>query len=125
MKFVNIPVALLVAFSLTATAAPAAAQKATQLDAKTLVAEKMKTNGRFQFHQSGQYSAFVDVNNGKVRTVKVSHPGFGGVPVKKYKNAGRVGYAYVDEKGAQVVYWFPRDMVEDLDKNAAEYAPAS
>ena len=121
MKLVNIPIALVVALGLNVAAAPPAAQKATQLDAKPLVAEKMKSNGRFQFHQDGQYSVFVDVNNGKIRAVKVSHPGFGGVPVKKYKSAGRVGYAYVDEKGAQVVYWFPRDMVEDLDKGAAEY----
>lgn len=121
MKFMTIPIALLVALGLNAQAATPAAQKATQLDAKALVTEKLKTNGRFQFHQNGQYSVFADVNDGKIRAVKVSHPGFGGVPVKKYKSAGRVGYAYVDEKGAQVVYWFPRDMVEDLDKGAAEY----
>lgn len=121
MKLVNIPIALLVALGLNVAAAPPVAQKATQHDARPLVAEKLKTNGRFQFHQNGQYSVFADVSNGKIRTVKVSHPGFGGVPVKKYKSAGRVGYAYVDEKGAQVVYWFPRDMVEDLDKGAAEY----
>jgi hypothetical protein len=121
MKVTTIPIAFLVAFGLNVAAAPPVAQKATQLDAKPLVAEKLKTNGRFQIHQSGQYSVFADVNNAKIRAVKVSHPGFGGVPVKKYKSAGRVGYAYVDEKGAQVVYWFPRDMVEDPDKGAAEF----
>ena len=121
MKLMNIPIALLVSLGLDARAAPPVAQKPTQLDAKVLVAEKMKTNGRFPFHKSGDYSAFVDVSNGKVSTVKVSHPGFGGVPVKKYKSAGRVGFAYLDEKGAQLVYWFPRDLIEDPDKGAAEY----
>jgi hypothetical protein len=120
MKLMHIPQALLVAFALAAVAAPSP----RQIDAKPLVAEKIKKDGRYQFQQDGQYSAFVDVNNGKVRAVKVSHPGFGGVPVKKYKSAARVGYAYADEKGAQVIYWFPAEMVEDL-KGAVEYAPAS
>jgi hypothetical protein len=120
MRLMNIPIALLVALGLAA-AAPALAQKAAQHDAKALVADKMKSNGRFQFHKSGDYSVFADINNGKVRAVKVSHPGLGGVPVKKYKSAGRVGFAYLDEKGAQVVYWFPRDMVEEPDKGAAEF----
>ena len=120
MKLMHIPQALLVAVALSAVAAPAP----RQIDAKPLVAQKIGKDGRYQFQQDGQYSAFVDVKKGKVSALKVSHPAFGGVPVKKYKSGGRVGYAYVDDKGGQVIYWFPAEMVDDL-KGALEYAPAS
>ena len=35
-----------------------------------------------------------------------------------------IGYAYIDDWGDEVIYWFPYDMILDLDTGAVEYIPA-
>lgn len=120
-------------------------------DGKALVGDKIKQNGRHKIDQDGKFSTFVEVHNGKIRGVKVSHADRGEVPVKKYKTNRKmaesapmlmpaglilaqsgtqwvgttwIGYAYIDEYGDEQIYWFPYDMIEDLDTGAIEYVPA-
>jgi hypothetical protein len=52
---------------------------------KALVGDKIKKNGRHEFHKHGKHTAFVDVQDGKIRGVSVKHAEKGDVPVKKYK----------------------------------------
>ena len=120
-------------------------------DGKSLVGDKIKQNGRHKIDQNGKFSTFVEVNNGKIRGVKVNHSERGDVKVTKYKTnrkmaAGApmlmpaalvlaqsgtqylgttyIGYSYIDEYGDEVIYWFPYDMIEDLDTGAIDYVPA-
>jgi hypothetical protein len=122
-------------------------------DGKSLVGDKIKQNGRHKIDQNGKYSTFVETHNGKIRSVKVNHADKGDVPVKKYKTNKKmaeltaaggimpvnlvlaqsgtqylgqtwIGYSYYDEYGDEVIYWFPYDMIEDLDTGAIEYIPA-
>jgi len=122
-------------------------------DGKGLLGDKIKQNGRHKIDQNGKFSTFVETHNGKVRSVKVNHADKGDVPVKKYKTNKKmaelaaaggivpvnliltqsgtqylgqtwIGYSYYDEYGDEVIYWFPYDMIEDLDTGAVEYIPA-
>ena len=34
-----------------------------------------------------------------------------------------IGYAYYDEYGDEVIYWFPYEMIYDGDTGAVEYIP--
>jgi predicted small lipoprotein YifL len=166
---------LLAAFALAAIGGPASAQpkdkppkeqkeqkggqkedkekkpkKAKHQDGKNLVGDKIKKNGKHKFHENGKHSASVDVVDGKIRGVSVTHAEKGAVPVKKYKtnkkmaeaSAGGmqpvsmvlaqtqylgttwIGYAYIDDWGDEVIYWFPYDMIYDGDTGAVEYVPA-
>jgi hypothetical protein len=36
-----------------------------------------------------------------------------------------IGYAYTDEYGNEEIYWFPEEMIEDLDTGAVEYVASS
>ena len=116
---------------------------------KTLVGDKIKKNGKHEFHKHGKNTAFVDVQDGKIKGVNVKHAEKGDVPVKKYKtnkkmaglSAGGVmpvnlllvqaqslgtvwiGYAYIDDWGDEVIYWFPYEMIWDGDTGAVEYVP--
>ena len=116
---------------------------------KTLVGDKVKKNGKHEFHKNGKHTAFVDVQDGKIRGVNVKHAEKGDVPVKKYKtnkkmaeaSAGGVmpvnlilaqaqslgttwiGYAYIDEFGYEEIYWFPYEMIYDGDTGAIAYVP--
>jgi hypothetical protein len=36
-----------------------------------------------------------------------------------------IGYAYIDDYGDEVIYWFPYDMILDGDTGAIDYYPAS
>jgi hypothetical protein len=116
---------------------------------KNLVADKVKKNGKHEFHKHGKHTAFVDVQDGKIRGVNVKHAEKGDVPVKKYKtnkkmadaSAGGImpvnlllvqaqslgttwiGYAYIDEWGDEVIYWFPYEMIYDGDTGAVDYVP--
>lgn len=117
-------------------------------DAKSLVGDKVKKNGRHQFHQNGKFASSVDVKDGKIAGVKVKHADKGDVPVKKYKTNKKmadaapangmmpvsmvlaqnqylgttwIGYAYYDEYGDEIIYWFPYDMILDGDTGAIEY----
>ena len=122
-------------------------------DGKALLGDKIKQNGRHKIDQNGKYSTFVETNNGKIRSVKVNHADKGDVPVKKYKTNRKmaeltraggimpvnlilaqsgtqylgqtyIGYSYIDEYGDETIYWYPYDMIEDLDTGAIEYVPA-
>ena len=127
-------------------------KKAKHQNGKNLVGDKVKKNGQHKFHEHGKHSAFVDVKDGKITGVKVKHAEKGDVPVKKYKTKKNpmtaaapasgfqtvsmvlvqqtylgetwIGYAYYDEWGEEVIYWFPYDMVYDGDTGAIEYIPA-
>jgi len=116
---------------------------------KTLVGDKVKKNGKHEFHKNGKHTAFVDVQDGKIRGVNVKHAEKGDVPVKKYKtnkkmaeaSAGGVmpvnlilaqaqslgttwiGYAYIDDWGDEVIYWFEYEMIYDGDTGAVDYVP--
>jgi hypothetical protein len=117
---------------------------------KQLLGEKIKTNGHHVLDKKGDYTTSVEVQNGKVAGVHVKHAKKGDIPVKKYKTnkkmAGRqiavpaggfqlasmqyqdlgtvwIGYAYTDEYGEEVIYWFPYDMVLDGDTGAVDYIP--
>jgi hypothetical protein len=127
-------------------------KKAKHQNGKQLAGDKVKKDGQHKLHDNGKHSAFIDVKGGKITGVKVKHAEKGDVPVKKYKTkknpmtaampAGGlqpvsmvlvqqtylgetwIGYAYYDEWGDEVIYWFPYDMVYDGDTGAIEYIPA-
>jgi hypothetical protein len=116
---------------------------------KNLVGDKIKQNGKHKFHEHGKHTAFVNVKNGKIAGVEVTHADKGAVPVKKYKtnkkmadaSAGGlqrasfvlaqaqsmgttwIGYAYIDDYGDEVIYWFEYEMILDGDTGAVEYVP--
>ena len=114
---------------------------------KDLVGEKIKKDGKHQFHQNGKHTAFVNVKGGKIAGVTVTHADKGNVTVKKYKTTKKmagesaggmqrvslvlaqaydlgmtwIGYAYIDDYGYEVIYWFPYEMIYDGDTGAVEY----
>lgn len=116
---------------------------------KNLLGDKIKQNGKHKFHEHGKFSASANVKNGKIAGVEVTHAEKGQVPVKKYKtnkkmadaSAGGmvrasfvlaqaqslgntwIGYAYIDDYGDEVIYWFEYEMILDGDTGAVEYVP--
>lgn len=116
---------------------------------KDLVGDKIKKDGKHQFHQNGKHTAFVDVKGGKIAGVTVTHAEKGNVPVKKYKTTKKmagasasgiqpvslvlaqaqslgttwIGYSYIDDWGYETIYWFEYDMIYDGDTGAVEYIP--
>jgi hypothetical protein len=111
---------------------------------KNLVGDKIKKNGKHELHKNGKHTAFVDVQDGKIRGVSVKHAEKGDVPVKKYKKVvdasssgivpvnlvltqymgtTYIGYSYYDDWGDEVIYWFPYDMIYDPYTDAVEYVP--
>ena len=116
---------------------------------KSLVGDKIKKNGKHEFHKHGKHTAFVDVQDGKIRGVNVKHAEKGDVPVKKYKTHKKmagvseggvmpvnlllvqaqslgttwIGYAYIDDWGDEVIYWFEYEMIYDGDTGAVDYVP--
>ena len=126
------------------------AKKHKHEDGKALVGDKIKKNGKHEFHKNGKHTAFVDVQGGKIKGVSVTHSEKGNVPVKKYKTNKKmadasmggiqpvnlilaqaqylgvtwIGYSYIDDYGDEVIYWFPYDMIYDGDTGAVEYVPA-
>ena len=129
----------------------AAAKAQNHHDAKQLVGEKLKTEGRHEIHQKGKYHTSVEVRGGKIAGVHVSHETKGEIPVKKYKTHKKmvqaapahfvyasfllgqyqdmgtvyIGYSYVDEDGNEEIYWFPEEMIVDGETGAVEYVPTS
>ncbi len=117
-------------------------------DGKSLLGDKIKSNGKHLLHKNGKFTAAADVKNGKVAGVTVTDDK-GAVPVKKYKTTKKmaelpasgfqtvaynvaqstylgetwIGYSYYDEYGNEVIYWFPYDMILDGDTGAIEYIP--
>jgi flagellar hook assembly protein FlgD len=120
------------------------AKKQTHQNGKQLVGDKIKKNGRHELHKHGKNTAYVDVQDGKIRGVSVKHSEKGDVPVTKYKTSEGeaavrpvslmlvqaqslgtiyIGYSYIDEYGEEVIYWFPYEMIYDGDTGAVEYVP--
>lgn len=127
-------------------------KKAKHQDGKKLVGDKVRKDGKHKFHDHGKHSAFVDVKGGKIAGINVKHAEKGDVKVTKYKTTRKmaeasggamqpvsllltqagttymgtawIGYAYIDEWGDEVIYWFPYDMIYDGDTGAIEYVPA-
>jgi hypothetical protein len=117
---------------------------------KDLVGDNIKKIGSHKIHEHGKYAAFVNASNGKITGVNVKHPEKGDVPVTKYKTTTKmaqastggiqlasyalaqsqyvgtlwIGYAFVDDWGYEVIYWFPYDMIYDGDTGAIWYYPA-
>lgn len=118
---------------------------------KDLVGDKIKTNGNHVIDKSGPHTVSVDVRDSKIAGMHVKHAQKGELPVKKYKTGKKmaaaeprggfvrvgymtvqqtyvgttyIGYAYYDEYGDEVIYWYPYDMIYDADTGAVEYVPA-
>ena len=124
------------------------AKQGNHHNGKDMLGEKVKTNGRHVVDKKGDYTAAVDVQNGKVAGMKVTHAKKGDVPVTKYKTSKKmaqadglesggfvqvqlqyigttyIGYAYIDDYGYEEIYWYPYDMILDGDTGAIEYLPA-
>jgi hypothetical protein len=144
-RFLTAIVVILGMFALVDAAVAAA--KATHHNGQQLLGEKIKSNGNHAIHKNGDYTASVEVKNGKVAGVHVKHAKKGDVPVKKYKTSKKmaqagglqyasfqlaqaqdlgttyIGYAYVDDFGNEVIYWFPYEMILDGATGAIDYVP--
>ena len=117
-------------------------------DGKALLGEKIKKDGKHEFHKNGKFTASAEVRGGKIAGVSVRHAERGEVTVTKYRTNKQlseladgsrqpaivlaqylgttyIGYSYVDDYGNQVIYWFPYDMVLDPDTGAIDYVPAA
>ena len=118
-------------------------------DGKTLVGDKIKKDGKHEFHQNGKHTAFVNIKGGKITGVTVTHSEKGNVPVKKYKTTKKmaeesgggiqtvsfvlaqaqdlgtvwIGYSYFDDYGYETIYWFPYEMIYDGYTGAIDYYP--
>jgi hypothetical protein len=131
--------------------AQVAAAKANHHDAKQMLSDNRKTDGRHEIDHKGKFTTTVEVRNGKVAGVHVRHSERGEIPVKKYKTHRKmaqtvsahvvyasypsaqdqdlgtvyIGYAYIDDDGNEEIYWFPEEMILDGDTGAVEYVPLS
>jgi len=120
-------------------------------DAKTLVREKLKTDGHHDIDHKGKYTTSVEVKGGKIAALHVKHSEKGDIPVRKYKTHKKmaqngsahlmyasfrvaqmqdlgteyIGYSYIDDQGNEEIYWFPAEEVYDADTGAVEYVPLS
>ena len=125
--------------------------KAEHQNGKQLLGDNIKSNGNHVIDKKGDYTASVEVKDGKIAGVHVRHAKKGDVPVKKYKTNKKmaqadgpryknaafllpqdqylgttwIGYSYVDAYGVETIYWFPYDMILDGATGAIEYVPAS
>ena len=122
------------------------AKQAKNKSGKALLGDKIKKNGRHKLEANGKFTADADVENGKIKDVKVTNADTGNVPVTKYKSTKQmasraaqgihlaqygygydtvvtlwIGYAYIDDWGYEVIYWFPVDLIIDGDYGAVEY----
>jgi hypothetical protein len=123
--------------------------KAHHNNGKKLLGDKVKSSGNHVIDKKGPHTVSLDVQDGKIAGMHVKHEKKGELPVKKYKTkkqmaqAGNgivrvgymqvqdqylgttyIGYAYYDEYGDEVIYWFPYDMILDGDTGAVEYVAA-
>ncbi len=121
--------------------------KAKHKNGKQLLGDKIKTNGNHVVETNGPHTASVDVKDGKIAGMHVKHSKKGELPVTKYKTKTKmasadvlkfaslqqvqlqdlgivyIGYAYYDEYGNEVIYWYPYEMIYDGDTGATEYIP--
>jgi len=128
-----------------------AAAKPVHHDAKQMLAGNVRADGHHDIDQRGKFTTSVEVRNGKVAEVHVTHSVRGPVTVKKYKTHHKmaqvagphvvrasfaygqdedlgtvyIGYAYIDDDGNEEIYWFPEEMILDGDTGAIEYVPTS
>jgi hypothetical protein len=126
-----------------------AARKATHHDAKKLLGDNIKKDGRHDIDHKGKFTTTAEVKHGKIAAIHVKHSERGDIPVKKYKThkkmaqAARehlvyasyvlvqdtdmgtvyIGYSYIDDDGNEETYWVPEEMVLDGDTGAVEYVP--
>ena len=128
---------------------PEHGKKQEHKSGKALLGDKIKQNGKHKLETHGKNTASADVKDGKITGVEVQNADTGNVPVKKYKTnqkmaqngGGRyqlaslapaqqyidtvyIGFAYIDEYGDEIIYWFPYDMVYDPYTGAVDYYPA-
>ena len=113
---------------------------------KALLGDRIKTNGKHKLEQRGKHTAYANTKDGKITGVVVESD-TGPVPVRKYKTTKKmatggsmqavsfqlaqaqymgstwIGYAYTDEWGDEVIYWYEYDMIYDGDTGATEYIP--
>ena len=148
-RFLTAIVVTLGAFALVngAVAAPSAKHQHKHQNGKELLGDKIKTHGKHVLDKKGDHTISVDVKNGKIAALHVKHAKKGELPVKKYKTSNKmaavgglqyaslmlaqaqslgtvyIGYAYYDEYGDEVIYWFPYEMILDGDTGAVEYVP--
>ncbi len=110
---------------------------------KDLLGAKINQNGNHKLQDHGKFSAFANVSGGKITGVSVTHAEKGDIPVTKYKSAKKmaqapgqsgiylvqyespsgtyIGYAYIDDYGDEIIYWFPIEMIADGNAGAVEY----
>ena len=133
---------------LVAAAGPAFAKKHDHHSGKDLVGDKLKKNGKHVLHKKGPHTVSIDVKDGKIAGMEVTHDTKGKVPVKKYKSNKKmasagglhyvayneyaqaystgvtyIGYAYIDDYGDEQIYWWPYEMVYDPWTDTTEYVP--
>lgn len=131
----------------------AAAHKQHSHSGKSLLGDKIHTNGTHVIDKVGKNTVSAVVKDGKVAGIKVKNTDKGNVAVKKYKTktteklsqAGGmgasfasysptllaqyegttyIGYSFIDDYGDEQIYWFPYDMIYDGDTGATIYVPA-
>lgn len=114
---------------------------------KALLGERIKTNGKHKLEQNGKHSVYANAKDGKITGLVVEHSEKGAVPVKKYKTTRKmaaagglqqvalhlaqaqamgtvwIGFAYIDDWGDEVIYWYEYEMIYDGDTGAVEYVP--
>jgi len=127
------------------------AKKHQNMSGKELLGNKIHENGQHKIHDHGKFSAFANVKNGKVAGVNVKHADKGDVKVTKYKTTNKsaqpptsmgwhliseayaqdlyvdtiwIGFAYIDDFGEEIIYWFPVGMVLDGETGAIVYYAA-
>ena len=146
-RLITTSVAALGAFALIGGVIAAPKAKHHNNNGKQLLGEKIKKNGKHQIDKKGDNTVSVDVKDGKIAALHVKHAKKGDLPVKKYKTSNKmaqaygfqraslqlaqaqslgtvyIGYAYYDEYGDEVIYWFPYEMIYDGDTGAVEYIP--
>ena len=116
---------------------------------KDVLGEKVKKNGKHLLEKKGKHTATVEVKDEKIAGLSVKHDTKGDVPVKKYKTNKNmaatngisfvaysgmlaqaystgttyIGYAYYDDYGDEVIYWWPYEMIYDPWTGTTEYVP--
>ena len=106
-------------------------------------------SGLSGFSATALHCRIVSIVSFHIRGVSVRNADTGNVPVKKYKTNKKmadasvggvmpvnlilaqaysvgttwIGYAYIDEYGEEVIYWFEYEMIYDGDTGAVDYVP--
>src|SRR5690349_2632865 len=114
-----------------------------------LLGAHIKTSGQHVIDKHGKHTVTAQVTNGKIAGISVKHSEKADVPVKKYKTKKKmaqtdgvrtvaylpvqaidlgttyIGYAFIDDNGDEVIYWFPYEMILDGDTGAVDYVPVA